>query len=289
MRSGPCRWRGSGETPDPLGHQREHVAQPPRPARREPEQRGRQPRPRAGRTSAGCPRARSRRRRRSATPRGARAAPPATARRERARGRTGRHSPSAPPSPWAGNTARCVASTARSTSSAGSNPSDQSRHDGVAPSVIRSRRGQAVALGDVRPPPLGHRGLRRDRRARRLGQQVGPRPRHDLRQLVAAAAAGDPPAARVRGARGRAARRTTTRWPSTVSPRCASGSSTWLSQPCCVTRTSGRNSSSSAGTTAVERAQPAGVRGARRQRQVHGRAVGAGPPRSSGNPVPGKR
>ena len=53
----------------------------------------------------------------------------------------------------------------------------------------------AGALPDVVAPGRRRRRPRVERRARRLGQQVGPGARHDLDQLVAAAAGEQPAAA----------------------------------------------------------------------------------------------
>ena len=55
--------------------------------------------------------------------------------------------------------------------------------------------------------------------------------------------------------------------------RWASGSCRWVSQPCWVTRTSGAKARTSGGTTRVDRAQPGGVAGAGRQRDVGDRAA----------------
>ena len=143
---------------------------------------------RAARTSAGCPRGWCRRRRRS----GSRTRCSRSAARSGAltgaAARRGRW-PGRPRAGWrAPRGRRRRPGRSRRTSR---------RHAGWAPSVIRAGRRQAVPLRDVLAPALGHRRLRRDRPAGRLGEQVGPGPRHDLRELVATPAGGEPPSAGV--------------------------------------------------------------------------------------------
>ena len=246
----PAQVAGVRRHPDPLGHQRQDVAEPPRPREGQPEHRLRHP----GRQEAVLEQvvlARGRHVARDARldEVGAQRCPVRC-----------RHSASSPPRPCAGKTARWVARTARSTGSAGSNPSCQSAPGGCA-SVGHPLRGrQAVALDDVLPPSLRHVGRRVQRRTGGHRQQVGPGPRHDLRELVAPAAAGDPATRRRARAPGRAARGTT----AADRRRSGRGGPAGRARGCRSRAGSrapaGRNSASSGGTTAWKaRSQPASV------------------------------
>ncbi len=156
---------------------------------------------------------------------------------------------------------------AESTRSSGSIPTLTGMYS-ASPPVRHPRRRLLAGTPVGRVAPAGRdRQARIDRLARRHGQQVRPRSGHDLDQLVAAAACEQPFSSAVWCASSctmSAARRCA----STLSSRWASGSSRWLSQPCWLTSTSGRNERSSGGTTASRRAASriAGARGSGRRR-----------------------
>ncbi len=138
------------------------------------------------------------------------------------------------------------------------------------------RAGAAEGGADVVAPRLGDGGRRRDRGVGGDADEVRPRPRDDVDDLVPAAAGGHPAAVAdlVRevvqhlgdDAAGRRARRR----------GAASGSRAWVSQPCWVTSASGANARTSGGDDGVHGAQPVAVAGAGRQRHVDGGALGAG-------------
>ena len=158
-----------------------------------------------------------------------------------------------------------------------------------APSVIRDRRAAAAARSATwsRQPSGssvdGSSGRPADDR-----EQVGPGPR----ARTSTSAYPPPPVATHRPrrprARARAARGTTRAGRRRVSIRWASGSSMCESQPCWVTSTVGRERAHQRRHDRVERPQPAGVGGARRQRDVDRGALGAAARRCRvGKPVPG--
>ncbi len=94
-----------------------------------------------------------------------------------------------------GNTAFRVASTTRSTGSAGSNGPVPTF--GERPSVMRCGPGRPVTVLDVLAPLLWHGRLREYGILGRDCEQVGPDAWHDVHDLVATAAGGDPSPARV--------------------------------------------------------------------------------------------
>ena len=192
-------------------------------------------------------------------------------------------------SPLSGNTASRVAWIARSSQLGGVvAPRTSRRYAGVATVGHPRRRAPAEPGLHVRRASLrasaspGRAGCRRRWPAGASRPAARRRRRRSRRRRWPATCRRTP-----RGP-GRAAPGSCARWPSTVSIRCASGSSVCVSQPCWVTSTSGANSRSSGGTTAWNaRSQPAS-RGAGRQGDVDRRC----PPRRarrcrSGNPVPG--
>ena len=145
----------------------------------------------------------------------------------------------------AGKTAWRVAMTARSTASCGvvahvpRAPPDRPPSAGSR-SPIRRGPGPAEPLAHVhRATSSRHRRCQRDRPVRGDGGQVRPGPRHDVDELVAAAAEGHPAAAADLVRQAGAGPRAACRWASTDRARWASGSWTWVSQPCWVTSTSG--------------------------------------------------
>ena len=87
-----------------------------------------------------------------------------------------------------------MARTARSTGSAGSKPDDQSCHCRLRTVGHQLRADHTQPLLDIGEPVGRHVRLRWNRRARSDADQVRPRARHHLDQLVAAAAGGDPSA-----------------------------------------------------------------------------------------------
>ena len=100
-------------------------------------------------------------------------------------------------SPCRGNTSLRVAMMVRSTSSLGSKPTSQDRHQRS--DVVAHRLGGlhaepgAVLVSDVVAPVLRNRGAQRHRAAGGDGYEVAPGPRHHADHVVAAAPGGNPP------------------------------------------------------------------------------------------------
>ena len=180
-------------------------------------------------------------------------------------------------SPSSGNDAFRVACTERSSQSPGRTRRTSPGTPGRRPSVMVSGAGQPTSSRTWSRHCLRRRCRRVERAPADDRQQVGPGPGHDVGDRVPAAAGRDPPPAgdlvRQVGSARYDARCPSTREHQVGQRVVAVGVAAVLGDQ----HGRARTPAAACGHDRVERAQPAGVVGARRQRHVDGAAGGAGP------------